>query len=268
MKVVLKVTSGPLAGKVYTFNEPQGFTFGRAKDCSCVVENDNTFSRHHFLLEVNPPEVWLRDLGSLNGTYVNGRKVGGRPTGVAAEEAEPGNTVPLCCGCEIQAGEYKMTLKVNAAAICVDCGKEISPDQRRPVEFVGGSYLCLKCRKREEEKQQSEKEKAATSKKKAFNERLNPEQQARAEENPAAIIEELFKQILQKEGRVEGYPEIMDYQIEGKLGEVVGKAMLVEYKSLQQKKFTEERPVRIILAMSRKLWAIRPVPAYFYRTYE
>ena len=34
--------------------------------------------RHHFIHEVNPPAACLRDLGSLNGTYVNGKKFGAR----------------------------------------------------------------------------------------------------------------------------------------------------------------------------------------------
>ena len=49
--------------------------------------DDATASRHHFLLEVNPPAARLRDLGSLNGTYVNGQKHGGRGKHVSPEEA-------------------------------------------------------------------------------------------------------------------------------------------------------------------------------------
>src|SRR2546429_4580252 len=33
------------------------------------------FPRHHCLLEIAPPRCFLRDLGSTNGTYVNGQKV-------------------------------------------------------------------------------------------------------------------------------------------------------------------------------------------------
>ena len=36
---------------------------------------DKYFSRHHFLIEVNPPKCRLLDLASTNGTRVNGRKV-------------------------------------------------------------------------------------------------------------------------------------------------------------------------------------------------
>ena len=37
-------------------------------------------SRHHCLLHIDPPAVWVRDLGSRNGTRVNGTQIG-HPTG-------------------------------------------------------------------------------------------------------------------------------------------------------------------------------------------
>ncbi|MFC1735758.1 FHA domain-containing protein [Candidatus Hydrogenedentota bacterium] len=75
MKVKLEVKSGSEAW-VYEFSEPGGFTFGRGSDCTCVVTADKAFSRHHFMLEINPPNVALKDLGSLNGTYVNDKRYG------------------------------------------------------------------------------------------------------------------------------------------------------------------------------------------------
>ena len=42
-------------------------------------------SRHHFLLEVNPPAATIRDLGSLNGTHVNGVRYGGRKRTASAD---------------------------------------------------------------------------------------------------------------------------------------------------------------------------------------
>src|SRR4029450_10715290 len=78
-RVCLAVVAGPIQGRQFAFEAHDTFLFGRSPDCHAqLAEADGTASRHHFLLEVNPPAARLRDLGSLNGTYVNGTKYGGR----------------------------------------------------------------------------------------------------------------------------------------------------------------------------------------------
>src|SRR5438445_1544174 len=48
---------------------------GRSKHAHCQLPaKDKYFSRIHFMMEVNPPECRLIDMGSHNGTYVNGAK--------------------------------------------------------------------------------------------------------------------------------------------------------------------------------------------------
>ncbi len=85
-KVHLQVTSGPQDGKVFSYTEHDTFIFGRMDDCHACIPNDTQVSRHHFILEANPPQACLRDLGSLNGTYVNGKKYGGRLAGETPDE--------------------------------------------------------------------------------------------------------------------------------------------------------------------------------------
>src|SRR5512145_222475 len=88
-KVSLIVKEGPLAGRRWDFEEHDVFIFGRNPDCHArLAEDDTTASRHHFLLEVNPPDASVRDLGSLNGTFVNGQKRGGRPPHETPEQAK------------------------------------------------------------------------------------------------------------------------------------------------------------------------------------
>jgi serine/threonine protein kinase len=87
-RVTLKVTAGPLAGRTFAYDRHDTFLFGRSPDCHAeLAADDTTASRHHFLLEVNPPQARLRDLGSLNGTHVNGVKHGGRGREESPEEA-------------------------------------------------------------------------------------------------------------------------------------------------------------------------------------
>jgi serine/threonine-protein kinase len=52
------------------------FIVGRSKRAHFQLPGtDRYFSRIHFLVEVNPPHCRLMDMGSRNGTYVNGQKV-------------------------------------------------------------------------------------------------------------------------------------------------------------------------------------------------
>src|SRR5438105_1486118 len=86
-RVSLEVVAGPIQGRQFAFDGHDTFLFGRSPECHAqLAPDDATASRHHFLLEVNPPAARLRDLGSLNGTYVNGQKHGGRARHLAPPE--------------------------------------------------------------------------------------------------------------------------------------------------------------------------------------
>jgi len=85
-KVQIKISKGKDAGKIFTFTEHDTFVFGRMDDCHACIPDDTQVSRHHFILEVNPPQACLRDLGSLNGTWVNGKKYGAREKGETPEQ--------------------------------------------------------------------------------------------------------------------------------------------------------------------------------------
>jgi serine/threonine-protein kinase len=76
MRVRLTVTEGPHQGRDFVFTEHDRFLVGRSRQAHFRLQaKDRYFSRLHFMIEVNPPHCRLSDLGSRNGTYVNGRKV-------------------------------------------------------------------------------------------------------------------------------------------------------------------------------------------------
>lgn len=52
-------------------------TFGRANDNAVAFSNDSNISRYHAEIEKREDEFWLIDLGSSNGTSVNGKTVKG-----------------------------------------------------------------------------------------------------------------------------------------------------------------------------------------------
>jgi eukaryotic-like serine/threonine-protein kinase len=77
-KVILQVLEGH-ARRDYVFTDRTLCALGRAEDCLLHLPDDFlTISRHHCLFDIDPPEVRIRDLGSRNGTFVNGKKIGQR----------------------------------------------------------------------------------------------------------------------------------------------------------------------------------------------
>jgi diguanylate cyclase (GGDEF)-like protein len=73
-KPCLVVTSGPQAGLVQEL--PVGVTVaGRDLEGSPLSFSDRGVSRRHAEISFDGEKVTLRDLGSTNGTYVNGRRI-------------------------------------------------------------------------------------------------------------------------------------------------------------------------------------------------
>ena len=73
----LTVVEGSRKGKSLLFEGPARLFFGRGDDCFEVLpETDLTAGRYHALFEIKPPKVYVTDLGSVNGTYLNGKKIG------------------------------------------------------------------------------------------------------------------------------------------------------------------------------------------------
>jgi hypothetical protein len=75
MRVTLRVLAGPYHGQEFVFDQHDTFLIGRSENAHLYLPEDRFFSRHHCLLEIAPPRVFLRDLGSTNGTYVNNQRV-------------------------------------------------------------------------------------------------------------------------------------------------------------------------------------------------
>ncbi len=59
------------------FLHPGQYEIGRMPDCWLTLEDDLA-SRYHARLTVTDEGVWIEDLGSRNGTYVNGERVDAR----------------------------------------------------------------------------------------------------------------------------------------------------------------------------------------------
>ncbi len=98
MRVTLHVVAGPQTGRDYSFDQHDTFMIGRSEEAQFCLPHDRYFSRHHCILEIAPPQAFLRDLRSTNGTYVNGMRV---------------ETAYLKSGDRIQGGETILEVEVS-----------------------------------------------------------------------------------------------------------------------------------------------------------
>lgn len=96
MQVSLIVNRGKSAGKEIVIPTPV-FLIGRGEDCHLRPKSD-AISRRHCELSIEENAVWVKDLGSRNGTLVNGEKIADR--------------VELQSGDVVRIGKLEFQLKV------------------------------------------------------------------------------------------------------------------------------------------------------------
>lgn len=153
--VTLRLVKGQLDQTEYVFDERTTCVLGRATECSPRLPDDDyhrTVSRHHCLLDINPPDARVRDFGSRNGTYVNGEKIGQRNAHQTPEEGAA-RSFPehdLLDGDEIRLGDTVFRVGITVPnhhptlmpARCVKCDREAGS------ELGGrtGQYVCTECR--------------------------------------------------------------------------------------------------------------------------
>jgi len=105
---VLVITSGPLHGVRVPLGAG-GTTVGRQADCDGVLD-DPTVSRRHAVIEPDGRGWRLRDLGSRNGTAVNGSPVAG--------------SAPLRAGDIVSFGSVDARLETAAAPAAASAGSD------------------------------------------------------------------------------------------------------------------------------------------------
>ncbi len=138
MGVILRVIDGPHEGREYPFDRHDTFVVGRSPQVQFPVPEDPFLSRDHFLIEFNPPVCFLKDMGSTNGTKVNGVRV---------------NAILLHHGDVISAGKSSFQIRVEdsldpgVAIRCLACQCPAPRDvavAARPGEGEI-SWLCAAC---------------------------------------------------------------------------------------------------------------------------
>jgi pSer/pThr/pTyr-binding forkhead associated (FHA) protein len=120
MKSKVILTLDDVDTQQFLFTEPAVCIVGRAPDCNVPVSPSPwaaRTSRRHCRLDIDPPKVTIRDLGSLNGTIVNGRNIGKRD-GETLAEGFPCHESPshqLSDGDEIRIGDVALYVTIEQA---------------------------------------------------------------------------------------------------------------------------------------------------------
>ena len=148
MRVTLKVLEGPYAGRDFTLDQHDTFLIGSGDNAHLYLPEDKFFSRHHCLIEIAPPRVFLRDLGSTNGTFVNNQRVteaflssGDRIQGGATVlQVEVQTEQPVT----IDNSETPTLSRPTLVQVeCSNCGRreqtEAAPDEKL-------TFICEECR--------------------------------------------------------------------------------------------------------------------------
>ncbi|HTJ71064.1 MAG TPA: protein kinase [Actinospica sp.] len=167
--VSLALVNGRGERSEFVFDERSTCLIGRGEDCSPRLPNDDqhrSVSRHHCMLDINPPDVRIRDFGSRNGTFVNGVKIGQRDPGQSAAQGRGlgAQERDLRDGDEVRLGR-SVAFRVNVSLPtrepttlvvspdeadtlpppgCVKCGREITEELGRRA-VAAGQYVCAAC---------------------------------------------------------------------------------------------------------------------------
>jgi hypothetical protein len=138
---------------------------GRIKTNDIVIVGDTAVSREHCCFEIDATsrELSVRDLGSSNGTFVNGKTVGQTPLCLKpGDQIQVGATLMIysvdrpSAGALVrrlkphgqnlpwppQEGEKERTVFGESYCICGRCGERIHIRKPQPGEKVG----CIRCR--------------------------------------------------------------------------------------------------------------------------
>ena len=191
VKLSLTVNQGPFAGRRFRLVQEGVYLFGRLDDLPGFLGDDDFLSGQHFEIEVRRTSALLRDVGSRNGTRLNGRRL--KPTRFALRPDGQTRIAPDNDGDEILlqdrdtilAGATTLAVHIDTEATCAECGAPIPPEREAEHRWLGGALLCSACRTDMLERDRAEEQRAERHESNTLSMRLGDEAEA-----PAALGDE------------------------------------------------------------------------------
>jgi pSer/pThr/pTyr-binding forkhead associated (FHA) protein len=119
--IILKATEGVLKGRAFILNDGTQWTVGRSANCTLwLPATAYRVSRRHCSIDVEAPSVRVRDLGSLNGTFVNGMLIGQRNNDqtVHSDRNDTQRAHTLFEGDELRVGDIVFRVEFSPPTSC------------------------------------------------------------------------------------------------------------------------------------------------------
>jgi pSer/pThr/pTyr-binding forkhead associated (FHA) protein len=91
--VTRMVVLEPAEHRGQSFTVGGDLTMGRSPGCTVSVPDDTFMSQVHARIFTTEGSVWVEDLGSTNGTFVNGRRITASETVSRGDRLQVGHTV-------------------------------------------------------------------------------------------------------------------------------------------------------------------------------
>jgi eukaryotic-like serine/threonine-protein kinase len=137
MRFELRFVHGVRAGQVINLEDNQTVVLGRGTETNCRIQ-DPSISRRHCQITNCPQGLLIADLGSSNGTYVNGQPIS--------------HWVPLNSGDQVVLGQNQVEIFAAMMAApqhrCGLCGREFMPSELSQGRFSRdpqGRLVCSDC---------------------------------------------------------------------------------------------------------------------------
>jgi serine/threonine-protein kinase len=147
-QVTLTMTRGPLQSRKFNFPDQTTCLIGRGDDCHLRLPFQR-ISRYHCLLEFNLPELRVRDLGSLNGSWINTQEIGHRAKGGTPRPRSVPTDFDMEDGDELRLGKGEgidLRIQLHAPTLCATCAAPLPEGTKARSERAPGVYQCETCR--------------------------------------------------------------------------------------------------------------------------
>ena len=151
--ITLNIRDAQRKPRQLCFDAPAVVSLGRGQGCTVLLTDTAeppAISRRHCELDLAPPQGWVRDLGSRNGTFLNGKRLLCHPAPDSAT-TRPGAPVegiatPLVGGDVLRLGDFEIEVVISYRLVCPNCNTSWAQALQGPAPS-SPSRLCDACSK-------------------------------------------------------------------------------------------------------------------------